>query len=314
MEIKDFGRVGVLMGGPSSERGISLKSGQAVLSALLGLRVEAVGIEITKDNQGENIQLVKGSNLNAAFIALHGRFGEDGVIQEILEKMDLPYTASGVAASRLAMDKIGSLERLKAGGLDVPIFRAVDKTDYQKTKIFKNDLGLPLVVKPANHGSSIGISFIERNEEIFAAIDLAFQFDERIIIEEFISGRELTVGILGQEALPVIEIVPEGKFFDFEAKYQSALTKYIVPAHLEESIFRKVQQTAREAHRLLGCFGCSRTDIILSKDNCPYVLEINTIPGMTSSSLLPKAARIAGIDFNHLCIKLLELAYENKKI
>lgn len=314
MEIKDFGRVGVLMGGPSSEREISLKSGQAVLSALLGSGVDAVGIEIITDGQEENIKLLKENNLNAAFIALHGRFGEDGVIQQILEKINLPYTGSGVEASRLAMDKINSLERLKAGGLDVPKFRPVNKTDYRKTNVFRNELGLPLVIKPANHGSSIGLSFVQRNEDMSAAIDLAFQFDERIIIEEFISGRELTVGILGQEALPVIEIVPEGKFFDFEAKYQSALTKYIVPANLEESIFKKVQQAAREAHRILGCFGCSRTDIILSEDNCPYVLEINTIPGMTSRSLLPKAARISGIDFNQLCIKLLELAYEKKKI
>ncbi len=314
MEIKDFGRVGVLMGGLSSEREISFKSGKAVLSALLDSGIEAVGIEITTDNAQENIRLLKGHNLSGVFIALHGRFGEDGAIQEILEKINLPYTASGVAASRLAMDKIKSLETFKSAGLRVPKSRWIARNDYQKTKNFKNDLGLPLVVKPANHGSSIGLSLVESNEGIPAAIKLAFQFDERIIIEEFISGRELTVGVLGDEALPVIEIVPKSKFFDFEAKYHSGLTEFIVPAVLENKIFEKVQKVALQAHRLLGCFGCSRTDIILSSDGFAYVLEVNTIPGMTSTSLLPKAASIVGIDFNRLCVKLLELAYEKTKI
>lgn len=314
MEMKDFGRVGVLMGGPSSEREISFKSGKAVLSALLDSGIEAVGIEITTDNVRENIKLLKGHNLNGVFIALHGRFGEDGGIQEILEKINLPYTASGVAASRLAMDKIKSLDKFRVGGLCVPKSRTIAKSDYQKAKIFKNDLGLPLVVKPANHGSSIGLSLVETNEGIVAAIELAFQFDDRIIIEEFISGRELTVGVLGDEALPVIEILPKHKFFDFQAKYHAGLTEYIVPAVLEKSIFKKAQDVALEAHRILGCFGCSRTDIILNSDGSLYVLEVNTIPGMTATSLLPKAAKVIGIDFNRLCIKLLELAYEKTKI
>ena len=310
MEIKDFGRVGVLMGGPSSERGISLKSGQAVLSALLGLGVEAVGVDIVTDNIQENISLLKGYNLDGVFIALHGRFGEDGSIQEILEKMNLPYTASGVKASRLAMDKIGSLEIFRKGGLCVPKSQFLEKSVYQKNSVFKTQMDLPLVVKPANHGSSIGLSFVERKEEIPAAINLAFQFDERIIIQKYIYGRELTVGVLDEVPLPVIEIIPKNKFFDFEAKYQAGLTEYIIPAVLEKSSVRKVQQAALQAHKLLGCFGCSRTDIILSKNGSPYILEINTIPGMTATSLLPKAAKIIGINFNQLCIKLLELAYE----
>lgn len=312
MEIKDFGRVGVLMGGPSSEREVSLKSGKAVLSALLDSGVEAVGIDIITDSIEENIKLLKEHNLNGVFIALHGRFGEDGGIQEILEKIGLPYTASGVGASRLAMDKVSSLEILKGGGLCVPKFQFIEKPDYLKKRAFKNNLGLPLFVKPANHGSSIGLSLVERDGELSPAIQLAFQFDERVIIEEYISGRELTVGILGDEALPVIEIIPKNKFFDFQAKYQAGLTQYIIPARLEEDTFRKVQRAALEAHRLLGCSGCSRADIILSKGGSPYLLEVNTIPGMTSTSLLPKAARIAGVDFNQLCIKLLELAYQSR--
>ncbi|MDD5108073.1 MAG: D-alanine--D-alanine ligase [Candidatus Omnitrophica bacterium] len=314
MEIKDFGRVGVLMGGPSSEREISFKSGHAVLGALLESGIEAIGINIVSESEEENVRLLKGYNLTGAFIALHGRFGEDGAIQEILEKINLPYTASGVSASRLAMDKISSLEVLKAGGLSVPRSWFIEKATYQRKKIFDNDLGLPLVVKPANHGSSIGLSLVEFKEELPAAIQMAFKFDERIIIEEYIYGRELTVGILGQEVLPVIEIIPKSKFFDFQAKYQSRLTQYIIPADLKEGTSKMVRQTALEAHRILGCSGCSRTDIMLSKDGLAYVLEVNTIPGMTSTSLLPKAANVVGINFNQLCIKLLELAYEKAKI
>ncbi len=314
MEIKDFGRVGVLMGGPSSEREISLKSGKAVLYALKDSGIDALGIDIITDNKEENIRLLKNYNLDCAFIALHGRFGEDGAIQDILEQVGLPYTGSGVRASRLAMDKIGALRIFRAGKLYVPRSHFLERPAYNKNNDFKNDLGFPLVIKPANHGSSIGLSIVELEREIPAAIQLAFQFDERIVVEEYISGRELTVGVLDEKPLPVIEIVPKHKFFDFEAKYQAGLTDYIIPAPLNKEVAENVQQAALQAHKLLGCFGCSRTDIILSKDNLPFVLETNTIPGMTATSLLPKAAKILGIDFNQLCLKLLELAYEKAKV
>ena len=314
MEIKDFGRVGVLMGGPSSEREISLKSGKAVLFALIASGVDALGIDIVTDNKEENIRLLRNYNLDCAFIALHGRFGEDGAIQEILERVNLPYTGSGVKASRLAMDKIGALKIFRDGKLYVPRSHFLERPAYNKNNNFSNDLGFPLVIKPANHGSSIGLSIVELQQEIPAAIQLAFQFDERIVVEEYISGRELTVGVLDEKPLPVIEIVPKHKFFDFEAKYQAGLTDYIIPAPLQKDVAENVQQAALKAHQLLGCFGCSRTDIILSRDNLPFVLETNTIPGMTATSLLPKAARILGIDFNRLCLKLLELAYEKTKV
>jgi len=314
MEIKDFGRVGVLMGGPSSEREISFKSGKAVLCALKDSGIEALGIDIVTDNKEDNIRLLNSHNLDCAFIALHGRFGEDGAIQEILEQVNLPYTGSGIKASRLAMDKIGALKIFRAGNLHVPRSQFLEQGLYNKGGEFKSDLGFPLVVKPANHGSSIGLSIVELKQQIRAAIELAFQFDQRIVVEEYISGRELTVGVLDEKPLPVIEIVPKHKFFDFEAKYQAGLTDYIVPAALKSKIAEDVQQAALTAHKLLGCFGCSRTDIILSRDNIPFVLETNTIPGMTSTSLLPKAARIIGIDFNQLCLKLLELAYEKAKV
>jgi D-alanine-D-alanine ligase len=313
MEIKDFGRVGVLMGGVSSEREISLKSGKAVFSALTEAGVKAVAIDITTDNPQENTGLLKKHNLDCVFIALHGRFGEDGTIQSILDGLHLPFTASGVEASKLAMDKIGSLEIFSRLGLCVPKSQFLGKSTYQKDKVFINQLEFPLVVKPANHGSSIGLSIVEHLSELPAAIEEAFEFDERIIIQEYTPGRELTVGILGEMALPVIEIIPNSKFFDFTAKYQTNLTQYIIPAVLDQKVALEVQRIALQAHKFLGCYGCSRVDIILTKEQRPYILEVNTIPGMTATSLLPKAAKIVGIDFSQLCLKLLELAYEKTK-
>ncbi|MFA4854879.1 MAG: D-alanine--D-alanine ligase [Candidatus Omnitrophota bacterium] len=310
MEVKDYGRVGVLMGGSSSEREISLKSGKAVLLALAESGLDTVGIDITTDNAQENIRLLNNYNLDCVFIALHGRFGEDGTVQQLLEELNLPFTGSGVEASCLAMDKIGSLDIFRKQGLCVPKSQFLERS----ARDFKNGLGFPLVVKPANHGSSIGLSIVENDAGIVPAIDLAFQFDKRIVIEEYIKGRELTVGILDELPLPVIEIIPKHKFFDFEAKYQAGLTEYIVPAALEKCISGIVQEAAFLAHKALGCFGCSRVDIILGQDNLPYILEVNTIPGMTATSLLPKAAKSIGIGFNQLCLKLLELAYEKAKV
>lgn len=314
MEIKDFGRVGVLMGGPSSEREISFKSGTAVLNALKEIGVEAVEVDISTDDRQENRRLLKSFGLDCAFIALHGRFGEDGAVQEILEDIGLVYTGSGVESSRLAMDKIGSLKAFKDGGLNVPGSVFLEKGGYSRDREFGKELGLPLVVKPANHGSSIGLSIVDSENLLGPAVEEAFRYDERIIIEEYIRGRELTVGVLDETALPVIEIVPKHKFFDFEAKYQAGLTEYIVPARLCPEKAEKIQQSALSAHKILGCSGCSRTDIIMREDGAPFVLEINTIPGMTATSLLPKAARVLGIDFTRLCLKLLELAYEKAKV
>ncbi len=173
---------------------------------------------------------------------------------------------------------------------------------------------MPLVVKPANHGSSIGLSIVDSENLLKPAIEEAFRYDERIIIEEYIRGRELTVGVLDETALPVVEIVPKHKFFDFEAKYQAGLTEYIVPARLCPETAERIQQSALSAHKILGCSGCSRTDIIMTEDGTPFVIETNTIPGMTATSLLPKAARVLGIDFTRLCLKLLELAYEKAEV
>ncbi|MDD4953972.1 MAG: D-alanine--D-alanine ligase, partial [Candidatus Omnitrophica bacterium] len=294
---EQFGKVGVLMGGPSSEREISLKSGQAVYAALCGLGIKAVAIDIKTDNKNDAGSLVRSHDIDCAFIALHGRFGEDGQIQEVLDSLGTPYTGSGIQASRLAMDKVVSREIFSRAGLFIPGYQELRKDSYGSGFRPAPGLKMPLVVKPATHGSSIGLSIIDKEPGLARAIESAFQFDDRIVIEEFIEGRELTVGILGQEALPAIEIVPKKRLFDYEAKYTPGLTEYIVPAKLEADISVRIKDTAFLAHKLLGCRGCSRVDLILNKNNLPYILEVNTIPGLTNTSLLPKAARIVGIEF-----------------
>ncbi len=307
---QQFGRIGILMGGASSEREISLKSGKAVYESLKNLNVDVVGIDIISEDVQENIELIKFQGIDCAFLALHGRFGEDGQIQEILESIDMPYTSSAALASKLAMDKIASRKILEIYKIPVPRYKVIEKVNYNDNLILMHDFGFPLVIKPAGGGSSIGLSIIDKEEETKPALGLAFQFDDKVIIEEYISGRELTVGILDELALPVIEIVPKKRFFDYEAKYQAGMTEYIVPAQLNKDITKLVQNTALQAHKLLGCFGCSRVDVILAQDNIPYVLELNSIPGFTPTSLLPKAAKVIGMEFHQLCLKLVELAYE----
>ncbi|PIP18779.1 MAG: D-alanine--D-alanine ligase [Candidatus Omnitrophica bacterium CG23_combo_of_CG06-09_8_20_14_all_41_10] len=303
----NFGRIGVLMGGPSSEKKISLKSGHAVLNILKESGQKVVPIIIKTDKVKNNVRLLKSSNIDCAFIALHGSFGEDGGIQKILESLKVPYTGSGVRASKLAMDKVASRNIFKKHGLNVPPSKVISENSYKIGNIDK--FGLPLVVKPATQGSSIGLSIVDSYKNIPKAINLAFKFDKRIIIEEYIRGRELTVGILKEKALPVIEIIPKHFFFDYQAKYKQGLTDYIVPAKLSFKAALRIKKAALSAHKLLGCFGCSRVDIILDDAGNPFILEVNTIPGFTSTSLLPKAAKSAGIDFNHLCLELIKLAY-----
>jgi D-alanine-D-alanine ligase len=309
MKVKNpFGRIGVLMAGPSTEKKISLKSGRAVCEALKKSGLSVVPVIIKTDKAPDNIRLLRSKKIDCAFIALHGRFGEDGGIQKILSHLKIPYTGSGVKASALAMDKISSRKIFQKRGLKVPRSRILNRDSYKS--INADAFGLPLVVKPATHGSSIGLSIVGKAKDICKAIDHAFRFDKRIIIEEYIKGRELTVGILEDKAMPVIEIVPKHAFFDYQAKYKKGLTDYIVPAKLSPVVARRVKNAALKAHKLLGCFGCSRVDIILNEFNEPFVLEVNTIPGLTQTSLLPKAAKQLKIDFASLCLKLISLAYE----
>ncbi|HTY44898.1 MAG TPA: D-alanine--D-alanine ligase [Patescibacteria group bacterium] len=313
LEANRYGRIGVLMGGPSTEREISLKSGKAVYEHLCNAGFEVVAIDVTTDDRQQNIELIHAQRIQCAFLALHGRFGEDGQIQEILDTLRIPYTGPGALASKLAMDKVASRRIFERHGLDVPRYKVLDEVSYAANSLSGLPFCLPVVVKPASHGSSIGLSIVDDPAGLGAAIEEAFRYDRQVILEEYIHGREVTVGILDEQPLPVIEIIPKRKFFDYEAKYKPGMTEYVVPAQLDEQIASKIQAAALSAYRLLGCVGCSRVDIILDGRQRPFVLEVNTIPGLTATSLLPKAAMIIGIDFTRLCLRLLDLAYEKTK-
>jgi D-alanine-D-alanine ligase len=305
--LNNFGRIGIFMGGPSSEREISLASGQAVYEVLKNQALDVVTIDILTDSWEENCKLIQKVNIDVAFIALHGHFGEDGQIQAMLELLNIPYTGSDSTASHLAMDKIASRRIFQDAGLPVPNYVILSGGD--DPKIIQNLSG-PFVVKPTAQGSSIGLSIVKSEEKLNKAIDYALGFDGRVIVEEYINGREITVGILGDSALPVVEIVPQNKFYDYEAKYKPGMSDYIVPAKLSDKITAQAQDKALIAHRLLGCSGFSRVDMRLNHENIPFILEVNSIPGLMETSLLPKAARAMGIDFAQLCIQILRLTHE----
>jgi len=300
VEAKKYGTVGVLLGGPSAEREISLKSGRAISRAL-----RESGVTVIEIGEHEEVREgIREHDIDLAFIALHGRFGEDGQVQEFLEGLNIPYTGSGVRASRQAMDKILSYQVFQSAGLINPEYRIIEPGDILSTP----PIPLPVVVKPAREGSSIGLSLVREPGEFMAAITIARRHDERIIVEKYIPGRELTISILEDKALPVIEIIPDNPFFDYEAKYVKGRSEFIVPADLPANVYRDAQRIGLTAHRSLGCYAYSRADILLGEDGGLYLLEVNSIPGFTATSLLPQAARAVGIDFPDLCLKLLDLA------
>ncbi len=305
-------RIAVLMGGPSSERDISLKSGKAVEEALREAGLKVVAVEVNEDVE----EKLKEVRTDLAFLALHGKYGEDGTIQELLDRWDIIYTGSGVEASRTAFDKTASKKVFLKEGIATPAFCVLEKGDKAEKMDSRFSLPplikSPLVVKPAREGSTIGISIVGREEEYPAALDKAFQYDERVLVEEYIDGREVTVGILNGSPLPVIEILSRREFFDFEAKYTEGLTDFKVPAPLPRALYRETQALALQAHRALGCRGMSRVDMKVNSSGEVYVLEVNTIPGMTPLSLLPRAARAAGISFPQLCCRLIEMALKDK--
>ena len=295
-----FGRIGVLAGGPSNEREISLRSGRAVHNALLGEGLDSTFIDVKDDID----EIIKKSCMDVAFIALHGRFGEDGTVQRILEDAGIPYTGSGVEASRTALDKASSKDLFIKNFIPVPKHRVLTKGLFDICDC--DELGMPIVVKPHLEGSSIGLSIVRGKSLLESAIDKAFEYGDKVILEEYIDGRELTVGILNDEALPVIEIVPRNKIYDYDAKYKDSATKYLVPAPIPKHISEEASSLGVFAHKALGCRSFSRVDMMLSPSGDIFVLEVNTIPGMTERSLLPKAAMAAGLRFSSLCVKILE--------
>jgi D-alanine-D-alanine ligase len=295
----EFGKVAVMMGGKSAEREVSLKSGAAVLAALRAGGIDAHAF----DSREKPLEALHAEGFRRVFIALHGRGGEDGSLQGALDLLDIPYTGSGVLASALAMDKWRSKLVWQASGLPVPDFVVLD--DASDFAAVEARLGLPLFVKPANEGSSIGISKVKAAGGLRAAYELAARYDRCVIAEKFLAGGEYTVGILGERALPVIRIVPATEFYDYEAKYLRDDTEYRIPSGLGEAREAEMRALALRAYRVLGGRGWGRVDLMLDAAGAIYCLEANTSPGMTDHSLVPMAARAAGISFQQLVLELL---------
>ena len=300
--MKNFGKVAVLFGGKSAEREVSLKSGAAVLAALQRSGVDAHAF----DPAVQNLQAIADEGYDRAFIALHGRFGEDGTVQGALELLGIPYTGSGVLASALGMDKWRTKLVWQAANLPIPKYALLDA--HSDWADIAQQLGLPLFVKPANEGSSVGISKVKAVSELQQAYREAAKHDPLVIAESFIGGGEYTVAILGERALPVIKIEPANEFYDYEAKYLRDDTRYLCPCGLGAAQEAEMQRLAKQAFALIGGQGWGRVDFLMDEVGNPYLLEVNTSPGMTDHSLVPMAARQAGISFEQLVVKVLELA------
>lgn len=298
-----FGKVAVLLGGRSAEREISLRSGHMVLGALQKRGIDAHAF----DPKDQGLEQLIAQRFDRVFIALHGRFGEDGTVQGALEYLGIPYTGSGVMASALAMDKWRTKLLWQAAGVSTPPYEAL--TPASDFPGIAQRLGLPLMVKPAREGSSIGMSKVMSVEKVQVAYELAAQYDEVVIAEKFIEGVEVTAAILDGEALPLIRLETPRTFYDYEAKYFANDTRYICPSGLPDQQERSIQQQALRAFQLVGCSGWGRVDVMVDRSGAAYLLEVNTIPGMTDHSLVPMAARARGIEFDELCVRILETAH-----
>lgn len=305
--------VALLSGGISSEREVSKKSGDQVYDALDKTKYDV----IRYDPRSDLLRLVSDSkNIDVALIILHGRYGEDGTVQGLLDLLDIPYQGSGVLGSAVAMNKLAAKQLYEKSGLPVPPYMVIKKGDPVDPETCEKRLGMPLVIKPVSGGSSIGVSIVKSGEFFMEAVKTAFTYDGTLLIEAFIKGVEITGAVIGNdklEALPIIEIIPDKnfEFFDYTAKYTAGATKEICPARIDESLEVKAREYAKTAHRALFCRGYSRTDMILDGKDI-YLLETNTIPGMTATSLLPRAAQTAGIPFGRLLEMLIELGMEGR--
>jgi D-alanine-D-alanine ligase len=298
-------RIGVLMGGASPERDISLKSGTAVHNALKAAGYDAVAIDVGSDI----CEVLFTSRIDLAFLALHGGYGENGAIQGMLEVLGIPYTGSGVLASALAMDKEASKKAFLYHNVPVPRFVVF----HRGQQIRATDFGFPCVVKPVAEGSSIGVSIVRSPNDFGKALDEAFSFGERIIAEAFIEGKEVQIGILNGKGLGGVEVRPSDVFYSYHAKYTAGMTKYVLPPEIDGAVYETAQATALAAHNALGCEGATRVDLRIDGDGNSYVLEVNTIPGMTETSLLPKIAHHAGFPFIRLIEEIIKgIADENE--
>jgi D-alanine-D-alanine ligase len=309
-------RVAVLAGGQSLERQVSLRSGARVRDALERLGHDVIAVDVGPDL----VEQLNASQADVAFVALHGRDGEDGTVQEILELVGIPYTASGPSACMRCMDKVLAKYTLRDAGLPTPEFYAFSQTAFEALgaaralPAIEQRLAFPIVVKPAAQGSAFGVRFAPTAEDVPAAIVAAFSYDTKVMLERHVDGRELAISVLdgpdGPEALPVVEAIPRGgDHYDFEARYQIGMTEFICPAELDDETTRRAQALALDAYRVLGCYGFARIDLILDAvDGEPTLLEANAIPGLTETSLLPQAAEAAGISFAAFVERVLDLA------
>ncbi|MEO5931936.1 MAG: D-alanine--D-alanine ligase [Duganella sp.] len=311
VDVKAFGKVGVLLGGRSAEREVSLMSGAGVLAALRNKGVDAHPFDTAERSLAE----LAAEKFDRVFIALHGRYGEDGSLQGALELLGIPYTGSGVMASSVGMDKITTKIVWLAAGLPTPNYAVLDARSNANLDLAKvaADLGLPLIVKPPHEGSTIGITKVNAPEEFKAAYDTAAALDHSVLAEEFVTGREFTVAMLGggadARALPIVEIIAPAGNYDYQNKYFTDDVKYVCPAVLPDALTAEMQRIAVEAYRALGCEGWGRVDVLLrERDQKPFLLEVNTSPGMTGHSLVPMAARATGISYEDLCVEILRTA------
>ena len=304
-------KVLVLMGGLSTEREVSLRSGSAVAEALAEKGYEVYSLDIQKETIGK----IQEINPDVVFLALHGKYGEDGCIQGMLEWMGYPYTGPGVSSSAICMDKILTKRILVNHNIPTPKFMEFKSFDINIKETILKKFGFPVVLKAACQGSSIGVSIVGNEMQLEKEIEEILKYGDSLLVEEFVKGTELTVPIVGNEnyrALPIIEITSENEFYDYESKYTQGMCQHIIPARIDEATYKAVEKAALDAYGAAGCRGFSRVDVIIDENSNPYVIEINTIPGMTSMSLFPDSAKYAGIEFPELLDELVQLALEDK--
>lgn len=302
-QVITFGRVAVVMGGTSSEREISLNSGGAVLNGLLEAGVDAFALDLGADGQNPVRQLVD-AEFDRAFLILHGPGGEDGTLQGVLELLRKPYTGSRVAASAIGMDKLRTKRMWQSCGIPTPRYECLDV--HSDLSLIAETLGFPLMIKPVNEGSSIGMSRVKTLEELKSAYELAAKYDSQVIAEQWIKGPEYTVAVLNGRALPVIRLVTPHEFYDFNAKYQATDTLYLFDTELSEERVLEMQVLVEQAFSLIGCEGWGRVDLMLDDNGAFQLLEVNTAPGMTDHSLVPMAAKQAGMSFSELAVEILK--------
>ena len=299
--MKRMGKIAVLMGGISSEREVSLKSGEAVLNALLSKGYNACGVDFNENS----FELLKKKKFTAVYNILHGKYGEDGVVQGICELLLIPYTGPSVLSSALAMNKLFSKQLFEKNNIPIPPYIVLKKQDLERCIANGDNFDFPIVVKPITEGSSVGVTIVKNKMGLKKACELAFKYDDEILLEKYVKAREIQVGVLNDKVLGDIEIIPKDEFYSHKAKYVPGMSEHKCPAPLDDALRKEAHKLGLKAHKVLGCEGATRVDLLLDENGKYYLLEVNTLPGMTETSLLPKIARQSGLDFPALLKEIL---------